>query len=63
MREWEYSMQDGYVGDVGDFGKYLLLWNICSPAESNKKLKLGVNWYKAKSDGNAGKTYQIFNRR
>jgi hypothetical protein len=48
-------MQDGYVGDVGDFGKYLLLWNICSPAESDKKLKLGVNWYRTKNDGKAGK--------
>ena len=48
-------MQDGYVGDVGDFGKYLLLWNICSPADSDKKLKLGVNWYKVKNDGSYGK--------
>ncbi len=40
-------MQDKYVGDVGDFGKYLLLLSICSPDESDKKpLQLGINWYK-----------------
>ncbi|MBW7887917.1 MAG: hypothetical protein H3C35_06105 [Bacteroidetes bacterium] len=33
-------MQNRYVGDIGDFGKYLLL-----KAFSNGKLKLGVNWY------------------
>jgi hypothetical protein len=33
-------MQDRYVGDVGDFGKYGLLDFI----SSETKLKLGVNW-------------------
>jgi len=33
-------MQDRYVGDVGDFGKYGLLDFIASET----KLKLGVNW-------------------
>lgn len=33
-------MQNRYVGDVGDFGKYGLLRQIC---KSN--LALGVNWY------------------
>jgi len=32
-------MQDRYVGDKGDFGKYLLLKNICKG-----NLRLGVNW-------------------
>lgn len=48
-------MQDGYVGDVGDFGKYLLLWNIYSPDESdNKSLRLGVNWYRIKEKKSTG---------
>ncbi|MFN3174516.1 MAG: hypothetical protein ACE362_08330 [Phaeodactylibacter xiamenensis] len=32
-------MQNRYVGDIGDFGKYLLLKNLCS-----NDLQLGVNW-------------------
>ena len=32
-------MQDKYVGDIGDFGKYILLNEICS------EFKLGVNWF------------------
>lgn len=32
-------MQDKYVGDVGDFGKYILLKEIC------KVFKLGINWF------------------
>ena len=35
-------MQDKYVGDVGDFGKYILLNEIC------KKFRLGVNWFYVK---------------
>ncbi|MDD5583847.1 MAG: hypothetical protein PHV55_02155 [Candidatus Omnitrophica bacterium] len=34
-------MQNRYVGDIGDFGKYGLLRFLCEKA----KLKLGVNWY------------------
>ena len=34
-------MQDRYVADVGDFGKYGLLNFIASET----KLKFGVNWY------------------
>ena len=37
-------MQNRYVGDVGDFGKYGLLRASCHPSGSNK-LKLGVVWY------------------
>ena len=33
-------MQDRYVGDVGDFGKYGLLKYLC-----NSRLSLGVAWY------------------
>ena len=32
-------MQNRYVADAGDFGKYLLLKKLC-----NNDLKLGVNW-------------------
>ena len=34
-------MQDNYVGDIGDYGKYGLLRAIVS-----QKLELAVNWYK-----------------
>lgn len=34
-------MQDLYVGDIGDFGKYGLLRVLCGTG-----LKLAVNWYK-----------------
>jgi hypothetical protein len=36
----ESSMQDRYVGDVGDFAKYGLLRHLTS----NKELRLGVVW-------------------
>ena len=32
-------MQDKYVGDTGDFGKYFLLKNLCK-----ENLILGINW-------------------
>lgn len=38
-------MQNRYVGDVGDFGKYGLLRNLCGKDMSEKKLSLGVLWY------------------
>ena len=40
-------MQDRYVGDIGDFGKYLLLKNI------SVGMKLGVNWCYVNSDDNS----------
>jgi len=49
-------MQDKYVGDIGDFGKYGLLQELCRQA--NGSIKLGVNWYyttrqeNGNSDGN-----------
>lgn len=37
-------MQNKYVGDIGDFGKYGLLSYICNPSNScSKKLSLGLN--------------------
>jgi hypothetical protein len=40
-------MQNRYVGDVGDFGKYGLLRALCNPGpgDSGAPLKLGVIWY------------------
>jgi hypothetical protein len=36
-------MQDRYTGDVGDFGKYGLLNEICK--KSGGSIRLGVNWF------------------
>jgi hypothetical protein len=36
-------MQDKYAGDIGDFGKYILLKKIHDIAKP--KIRLGVNWY------------------
>ncbi|MDP2948491.1 MAG: hypothetical protein Q8P22_03000, partial [Chloroflexota bacterium] len=38
-------MQDRYVGDLGDFGKYALLKSLCSSAFAEPELRLGVVWY------------------
>lgn len=43
-------MQDKYVGDVGDFGKYGLLRSLCMGSTSSAHLKLGVLWYLAHWD-------------
>jgi len=49
-------MQDRYVGDVGDFGKYGLLRELVRQAGG--KISLGINWFHAtreeiaNSDGN-----------
>ena len=51
-------MQDQYVGDVGDFGKYGLLRHLCGMQEDGEGpiLSLGVNWYRVPDEGgNAGK--------
>ena len=39
-------MQDRYVGDVGDYGKYGLLRSLCGGDELGKALRLGVLWYR-----------------
>ena len=39
---WEDDrMQDNYVGDIGDYGKYGLLRNVTATG-----LRLAVNWYR-----------------
>ena len=35
-------MQDRYVGDVGDYGKYGLLRSLCRGDEHGVALRLGV---------------------
>ncbi len=35
-------MQDNYIGDIGDYGKYGLLREVC-----DAELSLSVNWYRA----------------
>ena len=37
-------MRDEYVGDIGDFGKYILL-NQAFRALCGDKFKIGINWY------------------
>ena len=39
-------MQDRYVGDVGDFGKYGLLRWLCGQGCDGTDLRLGVLWYR-----------------
>lgn len=46
-------MQDKYVGDVGDFGKYGLLNTIYEKCEES--ITLGINWYYVKGEKTAGK--------
>ena len=38
-------MQDRYTGDVGDFGKYGMLRQLCGLRVAAEPLKLGVVWY------------------
>jgi len=45
-------MQNRYVGDVGDFGKYGLLRTLCLPGtDGSKGLRLGVVWYLVPDEG------------
>ena len=39
-------MQDRYTGDVGDYGKYGLLRQICGLRDDAEQLRLGVVWYR-----------------
>lgn len=61
-------MQDKYVGDVGDFGKYGLLRSLCMGSTSSAHLKLGVLWYLAhwdidsKAQENDGKHISYLNK-
>ena len=49
-------MQNKYVGDIGDFGKYGLLRALCGFREdcSGEKLSLGVVWYLNPDDSGVG---------
>ena len=38
-------MQNRYVGDLGDFGKYALLKTLAGPTATPDHLRLGVLWY------------------
>lgn len=39
-------MQNRYVGDIGDFGKYHLLKSLCAGNDNASELSLGVVWYR-----------------
>ena len=39
-------MQNRYVGDIGDFGKYHLLKTLCAGNNTALALSLGVVWYR-----------------
>ena len=39
-------MQNRYVGDIGDFGKYHLLKSLCMGNNNELDLSLGVVWYR-----------------
>ena len=45
-KEGEFPMQDRYVGDVGDFGKFGLLRSLCRGDEHCAALRLGMLWYR-----------------
>ncbi len=49
-------MQNKYVGDIGDFGKYVLLKALCLPAngDRDRELSLGVAWYLVPDDDRKG---------
>ena len=50
-------MEDRYVGDVGDFGKYGLLKALCLPSKvsGDYNLSLGVVWYLVPDESKDGK--------
>ena len=49
-------MQNKYVGDIGDFGKYALLKALCLSAngDRDRELSLGVAWYLVPDDDRKG---------
>lgn len=49
-------MQNKYVGDIGDFGKYGLLRALCGfrDADHARKLDLGIVWYLNPDDNKPG---------
>lgn len=48
----EKDMQNRYVGDVGDFGKYHLLKALCRGDDGKAALSLGVVWYLVPDENN-----------
>lgn len=44
VRQTTSAMQDRYVGDIGDFGKYALLRRICGSTSKSRALSLGIVW-------------------
>lgn len=47
-------MQNKYVADIGDWGKYGMLNYICNPSNScSEKLLLGINWYLVKNENSS----------
>ena len=38
-------MQDRYIGDVGDYGKFGLLRALCGYSAKKPNLKLSIIWY------------------
>ena len=45
-------MQNKYVGDIGDFGKYGLLRRLTCPEFTASPLSLGVIWYPFDDENN-----------
>lgn len=43
-------MQNRYVGDIGDFGKYHLLKSLCMGNNNELELSLGVVWYRVPNE-------------
>ena len=56
-------MQDKYVGDIGDFGKYGLLRYLCGVTgpKMDVPLSLGVVWYRNNSRGADGNRIDYLN--
>ncbi|MCY4576486.1 MAG: hypothetical protein OXC55_07835 [Chloroflexi bacterium] len=54
-------MQDRFVGDVGDFGKYGLLRWLCGDRGDGRQLRLGVIWYYVERDEPLPALGQAFN--
>lgn len=53
-------MQNKYVGDVGDFGKYGLLRALSGVTQPGRKLTLGVVWYLTPDDDRPGGTLDTY---
>jgi hypothetical protein len=51
-------VQDRYVGDIGDFGKYGLLIALCG-----HDLSLGVVWHLVPNEGATGRTSATWTQR